>query len=242
MPIRKLNRWQAFLTHFGISLIIFVALLAIIIFVWYPGVFIHMGGWQGIKIVAAVDLILGPFLTLIIFNPTKKSLPIDLSIIALIQLSCLGYGVWTIEQQRPVTQILLDDRLHVIPKAQYKAQGLSLDFLEKIPGPTPKMVMLDLPTDHIFIANLVITGLYTDNPVHLQTPKYLPISSEVHTLAHKELLAWQLNRLQLDQEKSCYWLPADSTFYKGEVCFSSVHGAISQRDTSGFKASLSTRK
>ena len=232
MNIRGLNRWQAFLTHFGISLIIFVALLAIITLIWYPSVFIHMGGWQGIKIVAAVDLILGPFLTLIIFNPTKKSLPIDLSIIALIQLSCLGYGVWTIEQQRPVTQILLDDRLHVIPKAQYKAQDISLDFLEKIPGPTPKMVMLDLPTDHIFIAKLVITGLYTDNPVHLRTSKYIPILSAKNQPSHKEKLDWQLDRLEFDHEKNCYWLQAESSYFKGDVCFNTSHGTIHHRPLS----------
>ena len=72
-----MNRWQAFSIHLCISSVIFVTLLFIIVAFWYPGVFIYLGGWLGIKIVAAVDMVLGPLLTLIIFNPAKKKLKID---------------------------------------------------------------------------------------------------------------------------------------------------------------------
>lgn len=232
MHIRGLHRWQAFLVHLGISLIIFIALLAIIILLWYPGVFIHMGAWQGIQIVIAVDLVLGPLLTLIVFNPTKKSLPIDLSIIAIIQLSCLGYGVWAIEQQRPLVQAILDDELRIIPKAQYTSQGISLEFLKNIPGSIPKMVILNLPNDHASVVGEVIAGLVTNNPLHLQTSKYIPVLSAKNQPAHKEKLEWRLDRLEFDQKKGCYWLPADSPYFKGEVCFNTNHGAIHQRPPS----------
>ena len=229
MNIRSLNRWQAFLSHFGISLIIFIALLLTIVFVWYPGAFIHLGGWQGIQIVAAVDLVLGPVLTLLVFNPTKKSLKFDLSIIVAIQLSCLGYGVWTIEQQRPLTQAILDDRLYVIPKAQYKAENVEIDFLDAIPGPSPKMVMLDLPNDHSFIARQVVTNLFTGTATHLQTNKYIPITTAAENPTHNEKLEWLLNRLDFDKERNCYWLAAESSYYKGELCFNPEKGAIDQR-------------
>ena len=104
--LRKINRYQACLTHFGISLILFLFLLSIIIFVWYPGDLIHAGGWQGIKIVAGVDLVLGPLLTLVIYNPMKKSLPFDLFVIAMIQISALGYGVWNVYNEKPEALVL----------------------------------------------------------------------------------------------------------------------------------------
>jgi len=230
MNIRGFNRWQAFLAHLGISLIIFIALLAVITLTWYPGVFIHMGGWQGIKIVAAVDLVLGPVLTLIVFNPTKKSLPIDLSIIAIIQLSCLGYGVWAVEQQRPLTQVLFDDTLYVIPKAQYKAQNISLDFMGTLSGPTPKKVILNLPNDPVTIAQNVIMGLLNDTPPQLNTTKYIPISSEP-SLSNKEKINKLLTRLDYNKPDDCFWITADSNHLSGELCFSIDNGAIKYRES-----------
>ncbi len=230
MNIRGLNRWQAFLVHLGISLIIFIVLLCIIVFVWYPGVFINMGGWQGIRIVAAVDLVLGPLLTLIVFNPAKKSLNMDLTIIAVIQLSCLIYGVWTIEQARPLTQIILDDRLYVTPKAEYKEQGIATDFVDTIPGPFPKMIMLDMPNDSQQIAQTVITGDFTDNPLHLRTQLYLPVLSDKP--AHEQKLEWLLKRMEFDKEKDCYWFPAYTAYFTGELCFDIQRGAIYQRPLS----------
>ena len=59
--------------HLAISTIIFLFLAYFIIFEWYPfPYFTADGGWQGIRIIAMIDLILGPFMTLIIFNPGKS--------------------------------------------------------------------------------------------------------------------------------------------------------------------------
>jgi len=229
MKRQSMNRWQAFSIHLCISSVIFVTLLFIIVAFWYPGVFIYLGGWLGIKIVAAVDMVLGPLLTLIIFNPAKKTLKIDLTIIAALQISCLAYGIWTIEQQRPLVQALLDDRLYVIPKAQYKTVDIKLDFLNKIPGLSPKMVMLNLPDNHSIIAMEVVNGFYVGNPVHLQTQKYIPITNVVDNNTYQEKLMWRLSRLDFDRERNCYWLPAESSYYKGELCFSPELGAIAQR-------------
>lgn len=229
MNIRGINRWQAFLVHLGISAAIFVALLSIIVYIWYPGVFINMGGWQGIQIVAAVDLVLGPLLTLIVFNPQKKSLKMDLSIIAAIQVGCLGYGVWIVEQQRPLAQILLDDTLYVVAKADYLERGIDLDIVNRIPGPTPKIIMLDLPEDHTIIAVKLVKDLFTGNPLQYQTDLYLPITTANGTQARQEKLQWRLDRLSYDQQKNCYWLPVDSPHYNDEVCLTSQKGAIAKR-------------
>ena len=56
---------KAFLIHFGISLIVFIVLAAIMRLVWYPGDLFWMdGGWQGMQLIAPIDLVLGPALTL----------------------------------------------------------------------------------------------------------------------------------------------------------------------------------
>lgn len=123
--LSQINRYQAFAYHIAISLLIFVVLSLIVRFWWYPGIlFESEQGWKALLLIAGVDLVLGPVLTLMVFNPTKKSLPIDLAVIGLIQILALGAGSYTIHQNRPIALILfgqdamtlysanLDDSMH----------------------------------------------------------------------------------------------------------------------------------
>lgn len=101
--LSKYNRYQAFVAHIAISSIIFFILLAFITLSWYPGILFDTGnGWKAIGMIVGIDMILGPLLTLIVFNPKKSSLKFDLSIIAFIQIAALAYGSWTIHQTRPI--------------------------------------------------------------------------------------------------------------------------------------------
>lgn len=103
MHLITLNRYQATLIHISISLVIFIALLLCITQIWYPGILFDTGnGWKAIGIIIGIDLILGPLLTLLVFNPQKKSLKFDLTVIALVQTAALFYGTWTIQQTRPI--------------------------------------------------------------------------------------------------------------------------------------------
>ena len=89
--------------HLLISLIIFFALLYIMLTSWFPSPFFELeGGWQGVKILIFVDIVLGPLLTFLVINKAKstKQTIQDLSIIALIQISALTWGVHNIYNQR----------------------------------------------------------------------------------------------------------------------------------------------
>jgi hypothetical protein len=102
-PLTEYNRYQAFAVHMAISLVIFFILLVCITQYWYPGILFDTGnGWKAIGIIISIDLILGPLLTLIVFNHNKTSLKFDLWVIALVQAAALIYGTWTIHQTRPI--------------------------------------------------------------------------------------------------------------------------------------------
>lgn len=102
-PLTEYNRYQAFAVHMAISLVIFFILLVCITQYWYPGILFDTGnGWKAIGIIIGIDLILGPLLTLIVFNHNKSSLKFDLWVIALVQTAALIYGTWTIHQTRPI--------------------------------------------------------------------------------------------------------------------------------------------
>ena len=61
-----------------------------------------------------VDLILGPVLTLIVFKPGKRGLKFDLSVIALVQLTALVYGMTVIYRERPYATVFALDRFVVL--------------------------------------------------------------------------------------------------------------------------------
>jgi hypothetical protein len=104
MLITRLSRFQAAGIHFGISFGIFLICLALVFTVWYPGILSQVDdGWhRALLLIAGVDLVLGPLLTLIIFNPAKKSLKFDLSVIVIIQLAALVAGLYTVHTTRPL--------------------------------------------------------------------------------------------------------------------------------------------
>jgi hypothetical protein len=103
MTLLGLNRYQAFAIHIAISLVLFFILLTFITQSWYPGILFDTGnGWKAIALIVGIDLILGPLLTFIVFNPNKSSLKFDLWVIALVQAAALAYGTWTIHSSRPL--------------------------------------------------------------------------------------------------------------------------------------------
>ena len=90
-----------------------------------------------------VDVVLGPLLTFLVFNPHKKLREIisDLVIVGFVQLGALGYGVYTVYQEHPTLAVLYDNGLAtVLPYrevAEYKQlQEIDLahvSALEKVP-------------------------------------------------------------------------------------------------------------
>jgi hypothetical protein len=111
------ERLRASGIHFGISLI-FAGLAALLVFlVWYPNPYREIsGGRELFLILVTVDVILGPLITLAIFNPVK-SWPVlrrDLAFVGLIQLAALGYGMWTVFVARPVFLAFEFDRFRVV--------------------------------------------------------------------------------------------------------------------------------
>ena len=74
----------------------------------------------------AVDVIMGPLLTLTIFNlkKSKAELRRDLAVIGLLQLAALGYGLWTMAVARPVHLVFEIDRFRVVHAIDVPAELL----------------------------------------------------------------------------------------------------------------------
>ncbi len=100
-----INKAKASGVHLALSAGIFFVFLYVLIFYWYPLPYFHSdGGWQGVRIMLFVDVVLGPLLTFIVFNYKKprNKIIFDLSVIAAIQLGALIWGVNAVYNGRPV--------------------------------------------------------------------------------------------------------------------------------------------
>ncbi len=98
-------RFVAFFSHLLVSIFLISVFLFLIFKIWYIEPFDALySTWDIIKIVAGVDLILGPLLTFVVFDMRKKrsELARDLSIIFAIQLTALVWGGYVAQKARPL--------------------------------------------------------------------------------------------------------------------------------------------
>ncbi|MCZ8227602.1 MAG: pilus assembly protein [Burkholderiaceae bacterium] len=98
-------RWRAGVIHVALTALVALAAALLIFFLWYPSPYHKIsGGLHLFAILLVVDLVLGPTLTLIVSNPNKprRKLFFDWSVIVVLQLCALGYGLHTVALARPV--------------------------------------------------------------------------------------------------------------------------------------------
>lgn len=120
-----MNRFKAALVHFMISVMVFSLFLSLVFFIWYAYPFnVTQGVAEIVYMMAGVDIVLGPLLTLIVFNAAKKSLKFDLSVIAAFQLVALLYGGYVIYSERPAWVVFAKDRFEVVGLSEVDSQQL----------------------------------------------------------------------------------------------------------------------
>lgn len=155
-----MSRWRAFAIHLLISVLIAGSVAAVLFLVWYPPKLLGFAGAEGLLfLMAGIDIVVGPLLTLIVFKAGKKSLKFDLTVIALAQAAFLAYGVWTSWVSRPVYIAAVKGDLEVV-----FANDIAADELAKAKDPSyaslpwgkPRLVGTNLSAsesvDNLFLA------------------------------------------------------------------------------------------
>ncbi|PKI13053.1 hypothetical protein CXF71_20350 [Colwellia sp. 12G3] len=131
---------------------IVVAIIALFCqFLWFPAPFLQIDGtWFALLILATVDITLGPLLTLLLVSSKKsiRDLTLDMSVILVIQISALGYGLTQIEQERTYAIVHLDGVFNLVAKKEIaKLQLIAKQRLPKYQGIYYAMVVnSDLPS------------------------------------------------------------------------------------------------
>lgn len=149
--IRAMQNWKhrarAGGIHLGISLLVALAAAALVFGVWYPYPYRDLSGGRNLfLLVVAVDVVMGPLITLIIFNPAKprRELITDLGIVGLLQIAALCYGLWTVYAARPVHLVFEYSRLAVVHASDIEPDALekATPALRRLPNGGPTLLSL----------------------------------------------------------------------------------------------------
>lgn len=119
---------KAMIWHFAGSLLVAAMIGALVFGVWFQHPFRQLAGGTDLFIlIMTVDLVCGPLLTLVLFNPAKpkRELVMDLGLVVLVQIAALVYGLWTLHIARPLYLVHEVDRFKVIALADVDALELA---------------------------------------------------------------------------------------------------------------------
>ena len=126
------DRLRASGIHLAISLGVALIAAILVFGLWYPYPYREISGGRALfLLLVSVDVIIGPLITLAVFNRAKpmKELRIDLAVVGLLQLMALGYGLWTMFVARPVHLVFEYDRFRVV-----HAIDVPLELMNRVPG------------------------------------------------------------------------------------------------------------
>lgn len=174
-------RWQAFGIHLAISLVVLGGLLYMLFVHWFPGHFFDTdGGWNVLRIVILVDLVLGPLLTLVAANPAKttRALRKDFTVIAVLQAAAFAWGTWMAWDNRPYAMLWVDGDFHSMPYSAFNEFPEARARIAQLPGEWPRQVMVMLPENLEERGRLFAQNMRGGKTVMFASELYAPFSYE----------------------------------------------------------------
>jgi hypothetical protein len=157
-----MTRIRASLIHLGISVTIGLLLGALVWFVIYPPPILEaIGGDKIFAMLLGIDVILGPILTLLVYKAGKRTLKFDLSVIALLQIAAMIYGLSFLWAGRPVYFAAIGHRFDLVQAMDVQPNGETKEIPE-LPPFGPKWVGTEKSKDpkrHDEIHTLAISGI-----------------------------------------------------------------------------------
>jgi hypothetical protein len=138
--------------HFIVTLLLAATAAALIFLVWYPAPFDEMiGGTELFVLIVSSDLVLGPLMSLVLYNSrkTRRALLIDYSLVGVLQLAALAYGISIMADARPVYVAYSKDRYEIVLAGDLKKKELAAardPQFSRIPWTGPKYAAVVIST------------------------------------------------------------------------------------------------
>jgi hypothetical protein len=166
--------------HLAVSVGIAVCVLLLVFIVWYPSPLHNaIGVTQIFLMVLAVDLVIGPLLTFVVFKHGKKTLKFDLTVIALLQLAALLYGLYTVAVGRPAWMVYNVDRFDIVRSYELKEKYQTRAKPEYAGTPLwgPQWVAALMPSDSEERNKLTLESVDGDADLAQRPNLYAPVST-----------------------------------------------------------------
>ena len=182
------NKLKASLIHFGLSILLVGLSMGSIIFFFFPSLFISVSDFKEVaSIIIAVDLILGPLLTFVVFQPKKKSLKFDLAVIAVIQLSALIYGAYALYQIHPVYITFNIDRFTLISARDAEPEKAQHNEYKVSKLSAGKMAFAKMPEDINKKNNLILIAANGGEDLDKREEYYEPVNENISSIIARSL-------------------------------------------------------
>lgn len=167
--------------HFLVSAFIILLFLSVVYFIWYPKPFDTMHSvFNAVKIVLVVDLILGPFLTFVVFNVKKPRTELvrDLCFVFLMQVSAFVWGVYVTYDMRPGFLVFQGDTFYSVINKDIDSSKLNENISFPSIWQQPRLVYIEPLKGGAgvkFMENIIQNG---GDPLFYDAEKYQPLGTE----------------------------------------------------------------
>jgi hypothetical protein len=179
------EKWRAASIHFAGTLLAVLVAAAVVFGVWYPGRFSEfVGGRRLFEITVVCTLVLGPLLSLVVYNSRKSrgKLVFDYLVIGALQLGALVYGMGRVTGSRPVYIVYVGDRFEVTAAADIRPAELAAardPVYRSISWTGPRLVAMVVPlADH----NDALFESLSGNEEHQRPKFFVPFDSQLANL------------------------------------------------------------
>jgi hypothetical protein len=136
-----MTRLKAFTIHLLVSVLVLGFIFLLIQQVWYPGTLFKLAaGLDLLTLIVGVDLVIGPLIMLVIFDPKKKYIKMDVLIILLFQIGFMAYGCWIMFSARPAYFAFVENHFYLV-----RANEVDQDSLKLVTDPQFKHIPLNGP-------------------------------------------------------------------------------------------------
>ena len=145
------EKFLATTIHFMVTLTVGAIAAALIFLVWFPDPLQTMIGGTGLfMLVVGCDLVLGPLLSLVIYDSRKsrRALIFDYAVVGTVQIAALVYGVTIVSGTRPVYVAFSLDRLEIVSAGDINEKELAAArnaVYRTLPISGPRYVGIQIP-------------------------------------------------------------------------------------------------
>lgn len=114
--------------HLAASGVCVAGVAFLVLHVWYPYPYSEISGGHGLfLLLISVDAVCGPLMTFVLYSSKKTfcERSIDLTLVAVVQIAALYYGINTAAQARPLALVYEVDRFRVVSRSEIYEPELS---------------------------------------------------------------------------------------------------------------------